>query len=102
MRTENAVNGMIYEKILRFSLMRSAEHNAGSLVNHIQVDSQRLTYAAWELTNVISLPVTLGIGIYLMWVSVGISFLSGVGIILIMSLINTIFSKIYFKLIILF
>ena len=96
-KTENAVNGMIYEKILRFSLMRSAEHNAGSLVNHIQVDSQRLTYAAWELTNVISLPVTLGIGIYLMWVSVGISFLSGVGIILVMSLINTVFSKIYFK-----
>jgi len=88
---------MIYEKILRFSLMRSVDHNAGSLVNHIQVDSQRLTYAAWELTSVINLPVTLGVGIYLMWVSVGITFLSGLGVILVMSLINFVFSKIYFK-----
>ena len=96
-KTENAVNGLIYEKILRFSLMRSAEHNAGSLVNHIQVDSSRLSYAAWDLANVINLPVTLGIGIYLMWVSVGITFLSGLGVILVMSLINFVFSKIYFK-----
>ena len=97
-KTENAVNGMIYDKILRFSLMRSAEHNAGSLVNHIQVDSSRLTYAAWELSSVINLPITLGVGVYLMWASVGITFLSGVGVILMMSLVNFVFSKIYFKL----
>ncbi len=97
-KTQNAVNGMIYEKILRFSLIRSAEHNAGSLVNHIQVDSDRLTYAAWELASVINLPITLGVGIYLMWASVGITFLSGLGVILVLSLVNFLFSKIYIKL----
>jgi len=97
-KTQNAVNGMIYEKILRFSLIRSAEHNAGSLVNHIQVDSERLTFAAWELASVINLPITLGVGIYLMWVSVGINFLSGLGVILILSLVNFLFSKIYITL----
>jgi len=96
-KSANAVNGVIYEKILRFSLIRSVEHNTGSLVNHIQVDSDRLNYAAWDLANVITLPVVLGVGIYFMWVSVGISFLSGLGVILVMSLINFLFSKMYFK-----
>jgi len=96
-KSANAVNGVIYEKILRFSLIRSVEHNAGSLVNHIQVDSERLNYTAWDLANVITLPVVLSVGIYFMWVSVGISFLSGLGVILVMSLINFVFSKMYFK-----
>jgi len=96
-KTSNALNGVIYSKTLRFSLMRSVEHNQGSLVNHIQVDSERLTWTAWEMSNVMNLPVILGIGIYFLWVSVGISFLSGLGVILIMSLINYVFSKIYFK-----
>ncbi len=91
------MNGVIYAKTLRFSLMRSAEHNQGSLVNHIQVDSERLAEIAWEISNVMNLPVILGVGIYFLWVSVGISFLSGLGVILVMSLINTIFTKIYFS-----
>jgi len=91
------VNGMIYEKTLRFSLMRSVEHNQGSLVNHIQVDSMRLIYMAWQLTNIINLPVIFGAGIYFMWAAVGISFLSGVGVLIIMGLINFGFSKIYSK-----
>ena len=91
------MNGAIYEKILRFSLIRSVEHSAGSLINHIQVDSESLNYAAWSLTNVSTLPVVLTVGIYLMWISVGASFLSGLGVILIMSGFNFICSKLYFK-----
>ena len=96
-RTSNAVNGVIYEKTLRFSLMRSVDHNQGSLVNHIQVDSARLTYMAWQLTNIINLPVTFGVGIYFMWAAVGISFLSGLGVLIIMGFVNFLFSKIYSK-----
>ena len=96
-KSANAVNGMIYEKILRFSLIRSAEHNTGSLINHIQVDSERLSYTAWDLSHVITLPVVLSVGIYFMWASVGISFLSGLGVILIMSLVNFGFTRIYFE-----
>ena len=88
---------MIYEKILRFSLIRSVEHSAGSLVNHIQVDSESLNYAAWSLNNVTTLPVVLSVGIYLMWISVGVSFFAGLGVILVMSGINFIFSKLYYK-----
>ena len=97
MRTSNAINGMIYEKILRFSLIRSVEHNSGSLVNHIQVDSGRMDWAAWYLSNVINLPVILGVGIYLMYVAVGISFLSGMGVLALMSGINILWSKLYFR-----
>jgi len=96
-RTSNAVNGVIYQKILRFSLIRSVDHNAGSLVNHIQVDSESLNYTAWSLVNVVTLPVVLGIGIYLMCVAVGTSFFSGMGVIVVMSLVNFVFSKMYYK-----
>jgi len=96
-RTANAVNGVIYEKTLRFSLMRSVDHNQGSLVNHIQVDSNRLTYLAWQLSNILNLPLIFGVGIYFMWAAVGISFLSGLGVLLIMGLVNFIFSKVYGK-----
>ena len=96
-RTSNAINGMIYEKILRFSLIRSVEHNSGSLVNHIQVDSGRMDWVGWYLSNVINLPINLGIGLYLMWDAVGISFLSGMGVLALMSGINVLSSKLYFK-----
>ena len=96
-RTSNAVNGMIFQKIMKFSLIRSVEHNSGSLVNHIQVDSGRMDYAAWHLSNVINLPIVLGVGIYLMWEAVGISFLSGIGVLALMSLINIFWGKFYFK-----
>lgn len=96
-RTSNAINGLIYEKSLKFSLIRSVEHSQGSLVNHLQVDSATLFYLGMGVGGTIVLPFTLGIGIYFMWAAVGISFLSGIGVLIVVSGINYILSKQDFK-----
>jgi len=54
--------------------------------------------AAWYLSNVINFPIVLIVGIYLMYDSVGISFLSGIGIMVIMGFVNALCGKFYLKL----
>ena len=94
--TSKAINGIIYEKSLKFSLIRSADHSQGSLVNHIQVDSEKLYYLGLALGGVITLPILIAAGVFLMYSAVGISFLSGIGVIFIMGLINFAVGKKYF------
>ena len=95
-RTSNAVNGLVYEKSLKFSLMRSAEHSQGSLVNHIQVDSDKLYNLGVAMGGVVILPLLIGVGIYFMWAAVGISFLAGIGVLVIMGAVNFCVGKAYF------
>jgi len=95
-RTSNAINGLIYEKSLKFSLIRSVEHSQGSLVNHLQVDSATLFYLGMGVGGTIVLPFTLGIGIYFMWAAVGISFLSGIGILILVGIANFVLGNRYF------
>jgi len=93
--TSKAVNGLVYEKSLNFSIIQSAEHSQGSLVNHLQVDSEKLYYLGLALGGVMTLPILIGVGIYFMWMAVGIAFLSGIGVLLIMTLVNFIVGKTY-------
>ena len=45
----------------------------------------------------ITLPITICIGIYFMWSAVGTSFLSGLGILIIASIVNCFISSKYLK-----
>lgn len=95
--TSNALNALIYQKALRFPLIRSADHSLGSLVNHIQVDSEELAAVGDTLGDVLVLPFSIAVGLYLMYTAVGIAFLSALGVLLLMSLINYFFGKAYLK-----
>ncbi len=95
--TSNAINGLVYEKALRFSIIRSPEHSQGSLINHIQVDSQKLYYLGMAVGGVVVLPLMIGVGIYFMWAAVGYSFVAGIGVLVIMSGVNFVVGKKYFK-----
>jgi len=95
--TSNAVNGLVYEKALKFSLIRSAEHFQGGLVNHIQVDSQKLFNLGMGIGGSFVLPVAIGVGIYFMYAAVGISFLAGIGVLIIMSGVNFLIGMKFFK-----
>jgi len=68
--------------------MRSVEHSQGSLVNHIQVDSETLYYMGMGLTNIVVLPISIGLGIYFMWSAVGVAFLAGLGMLILIGGIN--------------
>ena len=96
-KTSNAVNGLVYEKILKFSLIRSVDHSQGSLVNHIQVDSDTLYELGIATGGSMTMPLLIAIGLCFMYIAVGISFLAGVGVLLIMTLINYVINKKYLK-----
>ena len=74
--TSNAVNGLVYEKALKFSLIRSVDHSQGSLVNHIQVDSEKLYELEVAIGGSMTMPLLIAIGLYFMYIAVGIFILS--------------------------
>jgi len=92
-QTSNAINGLVYEKALKFSLIRSVEHSQGSLVNHIQVDSEKLFYLGNGIGHTLLLPMSIVVGIYFMWDAVGISFLSGIAVLGLNAIVNYYISK---------
>ena len=97
MSLTNAINSYIYYKSLSFSLIRSQNHSIGSLINHMQVDAMKLDYLFQVISGVIIFPLQLAAGIYIMYYLVGIAFLPGFGIILLMSVVNYGLGKLYMK-----
>ena len=77
--------------------MRSTEYSVGSLINHIQVDSQKLYLLGEALGNVIALPIMIAFGVFLMYTAVGISFLAGIAVLAIMLAITLLVGRRYSK-----
>ena len=96
MNMTNGVNAMIYHKTLNFSIIRSKEHSVGSLINHMQVDSIKLTYLSQILADVIIFPLQMLVGLFIMYKLVGIAFLPGICIIIVMGIINYFLGKLFF------
>ena len=93
----NGANGLIYEKALRFSLLRSPDHSFGSLMNNIQADSSKLCNIAWVMEGIFVFPATMLTGFYLMYNAVGLSFLAGLGVIILMAGVNYLLGKKYLE-----
>src|SRR5689334_18505883 len=89
----NAIDGLIYEKALKFSLTRSVEHSLGSLVNHIQVDSMRLQKFGTVVEGFTSIPMMIIMGFYFMYSAVGLSFFAGFGVIAVNIVVNIAIGK---------
>ena len=96
MNMTNGVNAMIYHKTLNFSIIRSKEHSVGSLINHMQVDSMKLSYLSQIISGVIIFPLQLIFGLCIMYSLVGIAFLPGIGIITVMGIVNYFLGKRFF------
>ena len=96
MNMTNSVNAMIYHKALKFSIIRSKEHSVGSLVNHIQVDSIKLSYLSQIIAGVIILPLQMLVSLFLMYLLVGVAFLPGISILIVMGIINYFLGKLFY------
>ncbi|EAS00380.2 ABC transporter C family protein (macronuclear) [Tetrahymena thermophila SB210] len=93
----NTVSVALLEKSLRYSLLSTDDYKVGSLVNMIQVDGQRLQFLFNQFSSICFLPLQLGFGIYLMSDIIGISFLFGVGVMLLMGFINFLIGRFSLK-----
>ena len=88
MNLTSAIISLIYNKSLSFSLIRSQTHSIGSLINHMQVDAMKVDWLFQIISGVLIFPIQLAIAIYIMYYVVGIAFLPGFGIILLMTVVN--------------
>ncbi len=70
------------------------KYSVSEIINYSQVDAQRMTYMGFQLTSLIFTPIQVFIGLWLMYNFIGISFLSGIGVMVVTITFTFIFSKI--------
>lgn len=73
------------------------KYSVSEIINYSQVDAQRMTYMGYQLTALIFTPLQVIIGLWLMYKFIGISFLSGIGVMILTITLTFIFSKISIK-----
>lgn len=79
----------IYNKVLKASPSSFGEKSSqGEIVNFIQVDAPRLSYAITLSPSLLICPVSIGVYIYLLFKFFGISFLSGMFLLIIFIFIS--------------
>jgi hypothetical protein len=77
--------------------MRSMSHSVGSLINNIQVDSEKIYYLAMTVGGSIILPIQILLGIFMLVYLIGFAIWSALLVIVVMGVINFSLGKIYFK-----
>ncbi|CAI6003346.1 unnamed protein product, partial [Closterium sp. NIES-64] len=85
---KSALVGALYRKGLRLSSKAKQRHTIGEIVNYMSTDAQRLADLMWELHNIWVLPLQIVCALVILFHVVGISMLSGLGVMLAVMLAN--------------
>jgi ATP-binding cassette subfamily C (CFTR/MRP) protein 2 len=96
----NVSNGLslcIYNKALKYPTLCSKEFPLSKLINLSQVDANRLEQLGFYCNAIIFFPIQLAVGMFLMYRFIGVAFLAGIAVILIMGLFIFINSKLMLK-----
>ncbi|NXO08693.1 MRP7 protein, partial [Oriolus oriolus] len=88
-----AVISAIYRKALRVSSTSLARFTVGEIVNFMSTDTSRLVNFCLSFHELWSLPVQLAITLYLLFQQVGVAFLGGVALALLLVPINKIIAN---------
>ncbi|NXH43271.1 MRP7 protein, partial [Dicaeum eximium] len=88
-----AVISAIYRKALRVSSTSLARFTVGEIVNFMSTDTDRLVNFCRSFHELWSLPVQLAITLYLLYQQVGVAFLGGVALALLLVPINKIIAN---------
>uniref|UniRef100_A0A8C0UAT8 ATP binding cassette subfamily C member 10 n=1 Tax=Cyanistes caeruleus TaxID=156563 RepID=A0A8C0UAT8_CYACU len=88
-----AVISAIYRKALRVSSTSLAHFTVGEIVNFMSTDTNRLVNFCLSFHELWSLPVQLAITLYLLYQQVGVAFLAGVALALLLVPINKIIAN---------
>ncbi len=90
-----ALIGLISEKILSVTPSTGKSYTQGEIINRAGVDASKIQGLGGRIGEVISLPITLIISITALYRLIGVSFLVGVGIIMVTGVYGVIMSKKY-------
>jgi ABC-type multidrug transport system fused ATPase/permease subunit len=92
------ITSLIYDKILRLGAKSKSEFTEGEITNFIQIDAQTLAEMLTSAPMVLLLPITFSGFFYLLFQYFGISFLYGLGAMLIIFIILGLMQSFYSKL----
>ena len=90
----NTLSLMIYKKAMKHPLLTEKHYSIGDIINYSQVDAQRMTYLGFQISGVLFAPIQIAIGLLLLYFYIGISFLVGLGVMIIMMILTLIFTRI--------
>eukprot|EP00795_Rhopilema_esculentum_P002545 gene2545-740_t len=85
MRVRIAMCALVYKKILRLSNKALSQTTTGHIVNLVSVDAQKLDFAALFLHYLWISPIIMAVSGYLLWQEIGVSSLSGLGLLLLLA-----------------
>ena len=77
----NSLSLLIYSKALRYPVLCEKKFTTSEIINYSQVDAGRTAGIGYNMTMLLFTPLQLVVGILLMYSFIGISFLSGIGVI---------------------
>ncbi|XP_075174074.1 LOW QUALITY PROTEIN: multidrug resistance-associated protein 1-like [Anomaloglossus baeobatrachus] len=80
MRLRSAIVGSVYKKALVISNAGRKNSSAGEIVNLISTDVQKLMDLATCLNYIWSAPITIIFAMYLLWQTLGLAVVAGVGV----------------------
>lgn len=86
----NLANGLslsVYSKSLRYPALSEKKFEISEIINYSQVDAERMTYMGYQLGTILFTPIEITVGVVLMYNLVGVAFLSGFAIMLIVMLL---------------
>ncbi|CAC5393002.1 ABCC1 [Mytilus coruscus] len=89
MRVRCSLISAIYKKSLTMNSDAKKETMLGQIVSLMSVDCQHLQDMFTYLSTVMSVPVQVAIGMYLLWGTLGISCLAGLGVLLLLIPLNS-------------
>lgn len=89
----NSLTMMIYCKSFKYASITEKKFSESDIINFSQVDSERMTDLGFQLASLLVTPIQIIGGIVLMYWFIGISFLSGIGVMLLTILITFFLSK---------
>jgi ATP-binding cassette subfamily C (CFTR/MRP) protein 2 len=91
-------NCFLYKKILKTAPVNAVDKsNEGTVINFLQVDSQKITQTMSLLPLLITVPLQLGVYSYMLFTYIGLSFLFGFGALALFLFINLLIQMQYRK-----
>lgn len=90
----NTLSLLVYNKALKYPLITEKKFAVGEIINYSQVDAQRMTYMGFQMVALLFTPFQILIGLYLLYLYIGYSFLVGTAVMLVLMLFTLVFSKI--------
>jgi hypothetical protein len=93
----NTLSLLIYQKALKHPLITQKQFKVSDIINYSQVDAQRMTNMGFQLVSLLFTPIQIFVGLYLLYLYIGSSFLIALGVMITLTLLTLKIMKIATK-----